>query len=88
MATCYSPLSRNRRTGEAIGRGTSVADAITNAGGVVEGAEATAAACVLSERYGVDMPIAHALRAVLFEGATPGDMVRRLLEREATSEYR
>ncbi len=86
MATCYSPLSRNRRTGEAIGNGASVADAVGAAGGVVEGIEATAAACGLAARHGVEMPIAEALRAVLFEGASTGEMIRRLLEREATRE--
>jgi glycerol-3-phosphate dehydrogenase (NAD(P)+) len=86
MATCYSPLSRNRRTGEAIGRGASVADAIASAGGVVEGIEATAAACALAERYRVEMPIASGLRAVLFEGAAPSEVIRGLMEREATRE--
>ena len=88
MATCYSPLSRNRRTGESIGRGATVADAIASAGGVVEGVDATAAACVLAERHGVEMPIAEALRAVLYEGATVADAIRRLLEREAAEEWR
>ncbi len=86
MATCYSPLSRNRRTGEAIARGDAVADAIAAAGGVVEGVEATAAACVLAARHGIEMPIAAGLRAVLFEGAAPMAAIRRLLEREATRE--
>jgi glycerol-3-phosphate dehydrogenase (NAD(P)+) len=86
MATCYSSLSRNRRTGEAIGRGASVDEAIARAGGVVEGAEATAAACMLAQRHGVEMPIAESLHTVLFEGATPGEGIRRLLQREATLE--
>ncbi|HEY8171489.1 MAG TPA: NAD(P)H-dependent glycerol-3-phosphate dehydrogenase [Dehalococcoidia bacterium] len=86
MATCYSPLSRNRRAGEAIGRGEAVESAVSGAGGVVEGAEATAAACVLAARHGVEMPIAEALRRVLFEAVTPADAIRSLLEREATSE--
>jgi glycerol-3-phosphate dehydrogenase (NAD(P)+) len=86
MATCYSPLSRNRRTGEAIGRGAPVAEAIVSAGGVVEGVEATAAACVLAERHGVEMPIAAGLREVLFEGAAPAAVIRRLMEREPTRE--
>ena len=86
MATCYSPLSRNRRTGEAIGRGASVQDAAAAAGGVVEGIEATAAACALGARLAVTMPIAESLREVLYEGATPQQMVRRLLEREPARE--
>jgi glycerol-3-phosphate dehydrogenase (NAD(P)+) len=86
MATCYSPLSRNRRTGEAIGRGASVADAIASAGGVVEGVEATRAALVLADRHGVEMPIARGLRSVLFDGAAPSEVIRGLMEREATRE--
>jgi glycerol-3-phosphate dehydrogenase (NAD(P)+) len=86
IATCYSPLSRNRRCGEAIARGATVADAIASAGGVVEGAEATAAACLLADRYGIEMPIACGLRSVLFEGAAPQEAIRRLLEREPARE--
>lgn len=88
VATCYSPLSRNRRAGEAIARGASVAEAVAGAGGVVEGVEATAGACLLADRHGVDMPIARALRSVLFEGARPLDAIRALLEREPTREER
>lgn len=86
MATCYSGFSRNRRAGEAIGHGAIVNDAIAGAGGIVEGVEATAAACTLAQRYALDMPIAESLRAVLFEGATPAEGIRRLLQREATLE--
>jgi glycerol-3-phosphate dehydrogenase (NAD(P)+) len=82
MATCYSPLSRNRRCGESLGRGMSVAEAAAGAGGVVEGIEATAAACVLAERHGVEMPIAAGLRSVLFESASPLQAIARLLERQ------
>jgi glycerol-3-phosphate dehydrogenase (NAD(P)+) len=86
MATCYSPLSRNRRTGEAIARGAPVQDAIAAAGGVVEGAEATRSARMLAERLGVEMPIASALSDVLFGGAAPAEVVRRLLERDPKRE--
>jgi glycerol-3-phosphate dehydrogenase len=44
--------------------------------------EATAAACVLAERLGVEMPIARGLRSVLSEGAHPLEAIRALLERE------
>lgn len=86
IATCYSDHSRNRRTGRAIGRGEPVASAVASAGGVVEGVEATAAACALAERLGVEMPIAQGLRRVLYEGAQPLDAIRGLLEREPARE--
>jgi glycerol-3-phosphate dehydrogenase (NAD(P)+) len=86
MATCYSPLSRNRRFGEAIARGQSTNDALASSEGVVEGAATVASACALGERLGVDLPIARALREVIFEGATPSSMIARLLEREPKRE--
>jgi glycerol-3-phosphate dehydrogenase (NAD(P)+) len=86
MATCYSALSRNRTFGEAIGRGAAVQDALAAASGVVEGIDATASACALGERLGVELPIAESLRDVLFGGATPGEMISRLLQREPTRE--
>lgn len=86
MATCYSRLSRNRTLGEAIGRGQSVDEALAASAGVVEGVEATAAACMLADRHGVDMPIALGLREVLFEGARPQAVIARLLEREPKRE--
>jgi glycerol-3-phosphate dehydrogenase (NAD(P)+) len=86
MATCYSPLSRNRRFGESIAEGATPADAQAASTGVVEGIEATAAACALGERLGVEMPIAESLRDVLFGGQTIAAMIARLLEREPTRE--
>jgi glycerol-3-phosphate dehydrogenase (NAD(P)+) len=86
MATCYSPLSRNRRFGEALARGDSAHDALAASEGVVEGAATVASACTLGERLGVEMPIAQALRDVIFEGATPAAMIARLLEREPKRE--
>jgi glycerol-3-phosphate dehydrogenase (NAD(P)+) len=86
MATCYSPLSRNHRCGEAIGRGANVLDAVASVGGVVEGLEATEAACVLAQRHRVQMPIAEGLRTVLVEGAGPLEAIARLLERQPARE--
>jgi len=86
MATCYSPLSRNRRFGEAIARGADDAAARASAGGIVEGVDATAAACALGARLGVEMPIADELRAVLFEGRATAAAIARLLEREPARE--
>jgi glycerol-3-phosphate dehydrogenase len=63
-----------------------VAYAIASAGGVVEGVEATAAACALAERHGTETPIARGLRDVLFDGAAPSEVIRKLMEREPTRE--
>lgn len=86
MATCYSPLSRNRRFGEAIAKGATVSEALSGSPGVVEGIEATAAACVLGARFHVDMPVAESLRDVIFNGASISSTIARLVEREPTRE--
>jgi glycerol-3-phosphate dehydrogenase (NAD(P)+) len=86
MATCYSPLSRNRRFGEAIANGATMPNAAAGAGGVVEGIDATASACALASRLGVEMPIAKSLHGVLFEHQGISAMIESLLAREPTSE--
>jgi glycerol-3-phosphate dehydrogenase (NAD(P)+) len=82
IATSYSPLSRNRTFGDAIGRGASAVDARAEVACVVEGIDATMAACDLARRLEVHLPITESLREVLFEGATPAAMIVRLLQRE------
>ena len=40
----------------------------------------------LARQHGVDMPIADAVAAVLFDGDTPRDTVKRLLSRDPRDE--
>jgi glycerol-3-phosphate dehydrogenase (NAD(P)+) len=88
VATCASPLSRNRRVGEALGRGQPLAEALAALGHVAEGVPTTAAARALARAYGVEMPIVEALYRVLFEGWPPGEAARALMEREPRAELR
>jgi len=55
--TCFSPLSRNRRFGELLAKGRSVADARTEIGETVEGAATAEVALELARRSGVELPI-------------------------------
>jgi glycerol-3-phosphate dehydrogenase (NAD(P)+) len=84
VLTCTGTLSRNRRVGQALGRGLSLADAC--AGLVAEGVRTTLAACALAAREGVEMPIAAQMKAVLYEGASPrravDELMLRTLKRE------
>jgi glycerol-3-phosphate dehydrogenase (NAD(P)+) len=88
VATCYSPLSRNRRVGEALARGRALADVLAELHEVAEGVETTAGAWTLAQRHGVDMPITEAMYRFLHEGVPLMDAVRWLLEREAREEVR
>ena len=86
VATSYSPLSRNRRLGELIAGGTTLADALVSLGETAEGATTIPAALRLAERLGVEMPITAGLDRVLYHGAHPLEEVRALMEREPRAE--
>ncbi|MPZ23555.1 MAG: NAD(P)H-dependent glycerol-3-phosphate dehydrogenase [Dehalococcoidia bacterium] len=86
VATCYSPLSRNRRVGEQLALGRPLDQILAETGGVAEGVATVPAARTLALRNGVEMPITEQAHAVLFEGRPPLDALRRLLEREPRPE--
>jgi glycerol-3-phosphate dehydrogenase (NAD(P)+) len=86
VATCASPLSRNRRLGEALASGRGLAEAQRDVGQLAEGVPTTRAAVALAHQSGVEMPIAQQMHAVLFEGKAPRDAVLDLMQRELKSE--
>jgi glycerol-3-phosphate dehydrogenase (NAD(P)+) len=86
VATCISPQSRNRYVGEQLGRGRSMADIVAEMNMVAEGVKTSAVVAELADRYGVDMPIAREVHAVVHEGRSAADAYRGLLCRELRSE--
>jgi glycerol-3-phosphate dehydrogenase (NAD(P)+) len=86
IATCESPLSRNRSYGERIGRGATPDAATAGAAHVIEGIEATRAAVALGRRYDVSTPIADGLAAVLRGDLSPRDALTALLARDIRPE--
>jgi len=86
IATCASPLSRNRRVGYELGQGRGLAEIQADMGHVAEGAPTTRAARLLARRYGVELPIVDQVYAVLFEGKSPHAAVDELLARAARDE--
>lgn len=87
VATCASPLSRNRTVGEQLARGRSLADIQGSTPTVAEGVPTTLAACKLAARFGVEMPIANLMRQVLFEGKTVAEAGVELMARSLKSEF-
>jgi glycerol-3-phosphate dehydrogenase (NAD(P)+) len=81
ITTCMSPQSRNRRIGESIGRGESVAQALQNLVMVAEGVWTAHAALELANRYDITMPITEAVCAVLDDHATPHQVLQQLMQR-------
>ena len=53
---------------------------------VVEGVNALPAAISLCEKYGMDMPLIHAVREVIQEGADPKEIVQDLMSRKLKQE--
>jgi glycerol-3-phosphate dehydrogenase (NAD(P)+) len=88
IVTCTSPHSRNRGLGESIGSGTAPAEAIAASQMVVEGVNATKAALLLAERYGVEMPITREIHDILFAGKSVGAALTDLMTRGAGDELR
>lgn len=64
-ATCFSPLSRNRRLGELLAQGKTPGEALAAIGEAVEGAATAPVALALARRYAIDLPIAEQVVAVL-----------------------
>lgn len=86
VLTCTGALSRNRRVGQVLGRGGSLAEATADSTMVAEGVRTTLAACALAERAGVEMPIARQMKKVLYEGKPPREAVAELMLRSLKRE--
>jgi glycerol-3-phosphate dehydrogenase (NAD(P)+) len=88
IATATSRHSRNRRLGEAIGRGASLEEALAASPMVAEGVGTAQAAVDLAFRRGIELPIAEQVRAILFEGKSARAAMRELLTRDLKPEAR
>ena len=87
VLTCTGDLSRNRRLGLALGRGTPLAQAVAEIGQVVESVQTADEVMRLADRHGVELPIAQSVQRVLHEEITPPEGLRLLLAREQKPEY-
>ena len=88
VATCSSPLSRNRRFGEHLGRGATVAEAeAANHGQVAEGVKSCQAVFELARRHGVDTPIVDAVRRVCDGTVSVTEVGDELINRERKPEW-
>jgi glycerol-3-phosphate dehydrogenase (NAD(P)+) len=84
VLTSTGDLSRNRRVGQSLGAGRTREEA--TAGIVAEGVRTTLAACSLADRAGIEMPIARAMRGVLYHGRSPREALDELMLRSLKRE--
>jgi glycerol-3-phosphate dehydrogenase (NAD(P)+) len=86
IATCMSPLSRNRSVGEQIGQGRSIDDIVRDMKMVAEGVKSARPVWEKSVELGLDLPIVEQVMRVTHEGATAQDALTALLDRPVTHE--
>jgi glycerol-3-phosphate dehydrogenase (NAD(P)+) len=87
VATCASPLSRNRSFGQRLGLGDTLEQAQqATHGQVAEGVKSCRSILDLAERQGVDVPIVRQVEAVCYRGVSPHRAVGELMSRSTKSE--
>jgi len=86
VATCSSPLSRNRTFGEHLGRGESLEAAQASTKQTAEGVKSCLAIRDLAVAHGVEMPITEQVERVCHEGVDPRVAVKLLMGREMKPE--
>jgi glycerol-3-phosphate dehydrogenase (NAD(P)+) len=86
VATCSSPLSRNRTFGERLGRGETLAEAQAAARTTAEGVKSCRSVLDLAGRVGVDVPITEGVVGVCHLGMRATDLVPALMGRDMKAE--
>lgn len=86
VATCSSPLSRNRSFGEKLGKGVGLDEILANTSQVVEGVTSSKAVVELASRHSVEMPITEVVAEVVYEALDVGQAALMLASRSAKPE--
>jgi len=79
IASCGSPLSRNRTFGEVLGRTGSMEAARLEVSTTVEGVASAPAILELAHQVGVTAPIIEVVSDVVNNGLTPSEAIKRLM---------
>jgi glycerol-3-phosphate dehydrogenase (NAD(P)+) len=86
VATCSSPLSRNRTFGEKLGRGMTTEQITASTRMIAEGVKSCGSLLALAERSGIYAPLVEAVHAVIIGELTTPDMIDLFLSRETKHE--
>ena len=86
VATCSSPLSRNRTFGEKLGLGMTTEEIVASTRQVAEGAKSCSSLLALAEKVGVDAPIAEHVEAVVDGRMTAPEMMEAFIARDTKAE--
>jgi glycerol-3-phosphate dehydrogenase (NAD(P)+) len=86
IATCTSPLSRNRYVGLQLGMGRSLQDIIAEMSMVAEGVKTCSVVIELAQKYGIEMPITKEVYKVVNDGCTVREAFSGLIRTKIGSE--
>ena len=86
IATCTSPLSRNRHVGVELGKGRKLEEIVAAMHMVAEGVKSAPTVIALAEQHGIDMPISRDVFDVIQGTKTPVQAFRGLTRTIARSE--
>lgn len=86
VATCTSPLSRNRTFGENLGRGLTLAETVERTRQTCEGVKSCRAIVELARSVDVEMPISEQVVHVVHDAMSPRDMLANLMSRDIKGE--
>jgi glycerol-3-phosphate dehydrogenase (NAD(P)+) len=86
VATCSSPLSRNRTFGENLGKGMTTEEIYASTRQVAEGAKSCSSLLALAQRTGVDAPIAEHVDAVVAGRMNAQEMMDSFIRRDTKAE--
>lgn len=86
VATCASPLSRNRSFGVHLGQGMSMDEVVAITNRTAEGVKSTGAVLELARAQGIDMPITEAVTGVVNGEVPLSELASSLLSRARKSE--
>ena len=80
VASCGSPLSRNRTFGEVLGRSGSMEVARDQVAKTVEGVASAGAVVEIAHRVGVEVPVIESVADIVNGSLTPDEALQRLME--------
>ncbi|GAA4074733.1 NAD(P)H-dependent glycerol-3-phosphate dehydrogenase [Nonomuraea soli] len=86
IASCNSPLARNRTFGEKLGRGMTLEEAIASTKQTVEGVKSAESVLELARKHDVEMPITEVVVGVVHDGMAPAEAGVLLMSRSPKPE--
>ncbi|GLU46630.1 NAD(P)H-dependent glycerol-3-phosphate dehydrogenase [Nocardiopsis ansamitocini] len=86
VATCSSPLSRNRTFGEKLGTGMTLAEVIAETRQTAEGVKSSESILALARANGVDMPITEAVVGMMHHELPPAEALLAFMSRSSKPE--